>query len=217
MQNATMTAKQAWELIGGLGTPSKMPCFSWSISARKCLVGAKLRKIKNSICEGCYAFRGNYNFPVVVNAQEKRLDAAENNPQWVEAMVIAIQANNQTNYFRFFDSGDLQSTKMFSDICEIAKALPKIKFWLPTKEYGMVSEYVESGGVIPKNLNVRLSAYIVDGLLPTALAKRLGCTTSGVTVESKAVTCPSLKQGNKCLDCRRCWNRKVENVNYSKH
>ena len=216
MQMTIMTAKQAWELIGGLSTPSKMPCFSWSISARKCITGAKLRKIKNSVCEKCYAFRGNYNFNCVVSAQEKRLQAV-NHPQWVEAMVIAIKANNTTNYFRLMDSGDLQSVKMLSDICEIAKRLPKIKFWLPTKEYGIVSEYVENGGIIPKNLNVRLSAYMVDGALPSALAKRLGCTTSGVTEKAKEVTCPSSKQGNKCLDCRKCWNPNVANINYGKH
>lgn len=170
----TLTVKEAWELIGGLGTPSKMPCFSWSISARKCKTGATLRKVKNSVCEKCYAFRGNYNFNCVVNAQKKRLDAAENNPRWVEAMIVAIGGTNESNYFRFFDSGDLQSAKMLSDICKIAKALPKIKFWLPTKEYGFVAEYIKGGGVIPKNLNVRLSAYVIDGPLPTALAKRLG-------------------------------------------
>lgn len=210
-----MTFKQAWELIGGLGTPSKMPAYSWSISARKCLTGAKLRKVVGSVCHRCYAFRGNYNFHCVVDAQERRLNAI-GNPQWVEAMVIAIAGTNNSNYFRWFDSGDLQSVKMLENICEIARRLPKVKFWLPTKEYKIVSEYVQGGGVIPKNLNIRLSAYIVNGELPSELAKRLGCTTSGVVTDD-SVTCPSSKQGNKCLDCRKCWNRKVENVNYGKH
>ena len=210
----TLSFKQAWELIGGLGTPSKMPCYSWSISARKCKTGGKLRKVADSICEKCYAFRGNYNFRVVVNAQEKRLQATKN-PQWVEAMVIAIKGTNSNGYFRWFDSGDLQSVKMLSDICEIARRLPKVKFWLPTKEYKIVSDYVKGGGVIPDNLNVRLSAYIVDGELPIELAKRLNCTTSGVTEEKS--NCPSSNQGNKCLDCRKCWNKNVVNVNYQKH
>lgn len=213
----TLSFKEAWQLVGGLGTPSKMPCYSWSISARECKTGGKLQNVAGSICDKCYALRGNYNFPVVTSAQSRRLNAALNDPRWVEAMIVIIGGTNQSNYFRFFDAGDLQSVKMLSDICAIAQALPKIKFWLPTKEYGIVSSYLEDGGIIPKNLTVRLSAYMVDGDLPTLLAQKLKCVTSGVTTKEKEVNCPSSKQGGKCLDCRRCWNQKVENVNYKKH
>lgn len=212
-----LTPKQALAIIEGLGTPSKMPGYSWSISARKCKKGNKLREINNSVCASCYAFRGNYNFPVVVNAMERRLQAMKN-PQWVEAMVVAINYySRESGYFRFFDSGDLQDTKMFADICEIARQCPSIQFWLPTKEYGFVTDHLDSGGTIPSNLNVRLSAYIVDGPAPTALAKRLNLTTSTVTRDADKVTCPSNKQGNKCLDCRKCWDKNVSNITYHKH
>lgn len=213
----SLTFKQAWEIVGGLGTPSKMPGYSWSISARKCVTGGKLRKVANSICEKCYAFRGNYNFSVVTNAQERRLNAALNDPRWVDAMVVAIAGSNESNYMRFFDAGDIQNAKMFSDICEIARRLPKIKFWLPTKEYGIVSDYVKGGGTIPNNLTVRLSAYMVDGQPPIAVAASCGVQTSGVTTDETKVNCPSSYQGNKCLECRNCWDRNVANVNYLKH
>jgi hypothetical protein len=59
------------------------------------------------------------------------------------------------------------------------------------------------------------SAHKVNFAAPEKLAKRLGVQTSTVTTENGS--CPSSKQGNKCLDCRACWNRSVANVSYLKH
>jgi len=56
------------EQIGSLSSPSKMPCYSYSISARDCITGGKLVKLENSICHGCYALKGNYNFSNVKNS-----------------------------------------------------------------------------------------------------------------------------------------------------
>ena len=63
---------------------------------------------------------------------------------------------------------------------------------------------------IPKNLIIRLSGSKVDGKAPT-------CWPWTSTVTTKKATCPAPKQGGKCLDCRRCWDRKVKNVKYGKH
>ena len=94
-------------------------------------------------------------------------------------------------------------------------ALPIFKHWLPTREYGIVSDYIRDGGHIPENLTVRLSAYIVDGPAPVGAAKRLGVQTS--TVSTSNFDCPASKQGNKCLSCRACWDKSVPNVAYGKH
>ena len=51
------TLKQASEIIGGYTVTSKMPTISYSISAKDCITGSKLRKIKNSVCSDCYALR----------------------------------------------------------------------------------------------------------------------------------------------------------------
>ena len=49
-----MNTKEAWQLVGGLSKPSKMPGWSIGIPAKECKTGAKLRLIPNSVCEGCY-------------------------------------------------------------------------------------------------------------------------------------------------------------------
>lgn len=54
-----------------LGQTSKMPGFSFGLDAEKCNVGSKLRKIKGSTCEKCYAFRGRYPTPSVKKIEQQ--------------------------------------------------------------------------------------------------------------------------------------------------
>jgi hypothetical protein len=201
-------------LVGGLSEPSKMPCYGYSIPPSKCKTGAKLRKVKNSVCSICYAFRGHYQYQVVKLAQARRF-ASLTNPLWVKAMAFLINTLDSSGYFRWHDAGDLQSVKHFKRIVKVCELTPNTRHWLPTREYGMVRKYIEKGGKIPSNLCVRLSAYMIDGEPPTALARKLGVSTSGVSKES--FTCPASSQGNKCLLCRACWEPKHENVSYKRH
>lgn len=210
----SFTYDSAWTAVGGFSEPSKMPCYGWSISARRCNVGAKLVGVKDSVCAGCYALKGRYTFPNVQNALERRL-AASKKPEFVPAFIYLLKVLTPS-YFRLFDSGDLQDEKMLKDFVAIAEACPTVRFWLPTKEYGIVQSFVDAGGVIPSNLNIRLSGYMIDKEGPVSLAKRIGATISEV-VRGEDFTCPSSKQGNKCLDCRACWDKDTFTVKYHKH
>lgn len=204
----------AVEVTGGLSRTTKMPCSSWSISARMCRMGKILREnVDSSICANCYALKGFYFFGSVQDALSRRYGTWEN-PLWVESMVFLIQKENK-GFFRWFDSGDVQSLEMLEKMVEVAKKLKKTKFWLPTKEYSIVAQYVEKHGKFPSNLNVRISAYLIDGKPPTALAKRLGVTTS--TVVSSGATCIAPKQNGECGDCRKCWSKRAQNISYKKH
>ena len=55
-----MKIKDIESTVGTLSAPSKMPCFSFSIPAKLCITGQKLRDVKNSICSKCYALKGRY-------------------------------------------------------------------------------------------------------------------------------------------------------------
>lgn len=205
----------AWNAVGGLGQPSKMPCYSYGIPANKCIVGGRLRSVEASVCNKCYAFNGFYNYPNAKNALEKRY-LSLTDPNWVANMTLLIGRLESSGYFRWHDSGDLQSIDHFDKICQIARNLPNIKFWLPTKEVKIVSGYVNAKKKILSNLTVRLSAYMVDGPLPVALAKKLNVVSSGVS-STDNFTCPASKQNNYCLNCRFCWDKKVKTVIYRKH
>lgn len=208
-----MTLLQAIEKVGGFSKPSKMPCHSWSIPAKNCKMGSKLAKLKTSVCAKCYAMKGFYPTPNVVNALARRFNSLQNE-DWVEAMTIAISGTEGSGYFRWFDSGDIQSLAHLKQIAQIANNLPQIKFWLPTKEYRIVSDFLQ-GNKLPDNLTIRISGYMIDGPPPVALANRMGVVTS--TVSTTSPTCPAGNQGNKCLSCRACWDKNVQNVAYKKH
>ena len=40
-----MNITTALEIVGGLSSPSKMPCHGYSIPAQKCMTGSKLRNV----------------------------------------------------------------------------------------------------------------------------------------------------------------------------
>lgn len=205
-----MTLKEAREIAGTLSTPSKMPCHSYGLPAEECITGSKLVDVPNSVCNGCYALKGFYQTyaKTIKPAQYKRLEAIEH-PEWVQAMVTLIGATGN-KWFRWHDSGDLQSVEHLAKIVEIAEQLPKVKFWLPTREYKIVSLY---RGEIPSNLVIRLSAHKVDGL-PIATSLQ----TSTVHTETPiGFECRARYQSNECGSCRACWDPKVQNVSYHKH
>jgi hypothetical protein len=69
-------------------------------------------------------------------------------------------------HFRWHDSGDLQSLEHLRKIVAVARRLPGVKFWLPTREYQTVEAYRRGYGVMPANLVVRYSAIRIDGPAP---------------------------------------------------
>ena len=207
-----MTIKLAEDAVGSLSKPSKMPGFGYSTPAEDCITGSKLANVVNSICSFCYARKGRYVFRNVKQAMKKRLKALER-LDWVEKMVFMINKREKSGFFRWHDSGDIQGVWHLEKIAEVARRLPHIKFWLPTREYRVVREWMQFG-TKPDNLTIRLSAYMMDGK-PPVVAKTLGLPTSGVSNDS--FSCPAPSQGNECKDCRACWDNDVENINYKKH
>lgn len=215
---ATWKTSDLETYVGGLSKPSKMPGYAYSLPAKECKVGTKLREIKGSTCSGCYAMKGRYVFPNVQNALYRRLESITKE-FWTEAMIELITRKKQS-YFRWHDSGDLQSVEHFSRICDVASATPTVNHWLPTREYRIVSEYVENGGIIPSNLCVRFSAHMIGGNVPKFPRLQGLVTISTVSKDdsyNEAWNCPSRFQDNNCGDCRACWSNDVFHVDYHYH
>jgi hypothetical protein len=201
-----MNKDELKSITGGLSKPSKMPGFSYNLPATKCITGAKLVKIPGSVCSGCYALKGRYRFPNVKDAMQRRLDSI-NHPLWIQAMATSI-IETKTGFFRWHDSGDLQSLDHLKKIFEVCKLTPGIQHWLPTREASIIS--CIQADEVPKNLIIRLSAHKVDGKASTFWP-----WTSTVVTSEK--TCPAAEQDNKCKDCRACWDRTIPNIAYGKH
>lgn len=226
------TLREARAIAGSIGFPSKMPGTSYGLPAQACQTGSKLALIEGSTCASCYALRGNYIYPSVKKAQAQRL-AGIVSDLWVAAMVLSLQAAHRygkrfakprkrgkrrnkrlPRYHRWHDSGDLQSVEHFAKICEVARLTPWLRHWLPTREARFVVAYQRAGGIIPSNLLVRLSATMIDHTAPRALPQTSTVHDATAGIGHK---CPAPTQGNKCGDCRACWNADVANVTYHLH
>ena len=199
-----MNTKEAWQLVGGLSKPSKMPGWAIGIPAKECKTGKKLRQIKNSVCEGCYALKGCYVFKVVQEAQYKRLEAIQH-PDWVLAMATLINSK-KPDVFRWHDSGDVQDVDHLEKIFEVCRLTPSKRHWMPTRE-AWIKDHMHKA---PANLVVRFSSPMVD----QGPVKSWANTS---TVSTKSRSCPAPDNNNECGDCRACWDPLVKNIEYGKH
>jgi len=199
-----MNTKEAWQLVGGLSKPSKMPGWSIGIPAKECKTGKKLRQIKNSVCEGCYALKGCYVFKVVQEAQYKRLEAIQH-PDWVLAMATLINSK-KPDVFRWHDSGDVQDVDHLEKIFEVCKLTPSKRHWMPTRE-AWIKDHMHKA---PANLVVRFSSPMID----QGPVKSWANTS---TVSTKSRSCPAPDNNNECGSCRACWDPLVKNIEYGKH
>ncbi len=204
------TKKQAHSITGGLSDPSKLPCKAWGISAWKCQTGQKLAKIDGTPCAQCYAMQGSYTmYPAIPIAHANRL-AAIDSPYWIPAMVKLI---GNDPFFRWFDSGDIQSIAHLEKICVVAVLTPGCMHWLPTQERAYVKA---CGDIIPHNLVVRISQTLVDKV-PAKGSKLSSMVSTGGALPAHVKDCPSRFQNNECKDCRACWNPEIESVAYHSH
>jgi len=212
--------KDAEYAVGGLSAPSKMPSYAWSISAKRCNIGSRLAKIEGSVCNKCYALKGRYMFGNTQRALERRYNRwADDRDKWTNAMIYIMHNKKHikdTGYFRWFDSGDIQGEAMLSDINTIAWSSPHIRFWLPTKEYKLVKEYRQNNDIAP-NLTIRVSNPHVNSNTLKGHVHISSVYSKDMLKESDGYICPSSTQGNKCGECRACWNDKVPEVSYVAH
>jgi hypothetical protein len=213
------TIKSLEQTIGTLSAPSKMPCFSFSIPASECKVGSRLRKIEKSTCAKCYAHKGFYGFPSTRKSLANRFDKLNtcDFDLWVASMTQLILKKEKSGFFRWHDSGDVQTVEHLERIVQVAKNLPQISFWIPTREFKICKEYIDKNGKFPENLTVRLSSWFRESAPSKKFADSVGAVSSTVGYKESAHECPAGSQGNKCLDCRACWDKSIPNVDYPLH
>jgi hypothetical protein len=209
-----------------LSYPSKMPGATFALPASRCKMGGILRHIKGSVCERCYAADtveharlrcdavhdgkwriGNYLMTGVKRVRARN-HASIYQPGWVAACVRAI---GKTRFFRWHDSGDVQSQRHLRNIVSVARQTPETRHWMPTKESGILKRFVANGGSIPDNMVIRVSAAMVGGAPPSFWP-----TTSTVGA-SIGKACRAYTRDGRCGRCRACWDSSVDNVDYPEH
>ena len=112
MSKNTPTLKATWEKVGGLSKPSKMPGYGYSISAKKCHVGSRLRKIENSVCSTCYALKGRYVFDNVKKAHANRFRAMKRKEHMKKyARNYAVMDQMMANLDRQIEAGKVVESR----------------------------------------------------------------------------------------------------------
>ncbi len=199
-----MLKKEAKQITGGLSAPNKMPGPSVNLPAWNCITGLKLQAVKGSVCAGCYAMKGRYRFSNVREAMDRRLKALKD-PRWVDAMVTLISGEP---WFRWHDSGDIQSIEHLKNIFEVCKRTPGTRHWMPTREVKFLK--LMDPDAVPENLIIRISSHMID----QGPVKHWPWTS---TVVTSGKTCPAAEQGNQCKSWRACWDRSVKDIADPKH
>ena len=209
-----MLKKEAREVVGGLSVPSKMPCYGWSTPASRCITGSKLRDVPGSTCSSCYALKGCYVFPVVKDALKRRyqilqrvLSDGDARAEFVQAFTVLMDGQE---YFRWHDSGDIQSDGHLELLVDIANACPDTTFWLPTREYSIVNTFL---GVVPSNLVIRVSSHMVDH---GPVVSKFKTSTVHSNGHYSGLECGAYKRGGECGTCRLCWSSD-KNISYKVH
>lgn len=203
-----------------LSKPSKMPCLTWSLEARKTCPGSvdPITKKSIAVCDGCYASYGFYKMPDPIRIRvTNRRDWLRK--EWVNEMIEAIMAQKPDaegkRYFRWFDSGDVYHPHLAEKIYEVMKGTPKVKHWLPTRSYKVpkIRETLEKMKLL-RNVMVRYSSDSVNG----EYESHHGSTViPDHDFKIKAKKCDAYERDGKCGDCRACWSKSVKRVAYVAH
>jgi len=140
-------------------------------------------RLEETICETCYATGGNYASPHVQGGEIIRYYwCRQVDPgTFVETLVRAIQAERfpaenlidpltgrPVLPFRVHSSGDFFSHEYARSWLEVARRVPEVRFWAPTRTWaaGGWPAFWESAD-IPPNFTIRPSAYHTDDPSPS--------------------------------------------------
>jgi hypothetical protein len=216
---------------GTIGTRNrKMPGTAYALPPSKCIVGAKLALIPDSICNGCYAADTERRWSSARKGWGANFDKAAEwiarDPEtWAGAIAFQIRWHLKRlgeDCHRWFDAGDLQSVEMLRAIVLVCEQTPGIKHWLPTREAKIVADWRAAGGTEPANLVIRISSTMV-GDKPrnaphTSTVHREGEQAHGHACPAYSAEHRALNDGDMfCGPCRACWSRDVANVSYPFH
>lgn len=84
-------------------------------------------------CEGCYATKGNYNFPSVVKSLLIKTWLVRHDMDFVKRAIMAQIESENIKMLRIHASGDFFSIAYVAMWAEIVKAFPACLFWTYTK------------------------------------------------------------------------------------
>lgn len=169
--------------------------------------------------KGCYARKGNWLFPNVVNSLQQNLNEFNENPTKFFNDIIEWLNNDDVTFkfFRWFSSGDIVNQTFLNGMVKVAKKCKNTKFLCFTKKFELVNEYLNAYE-LPKNLKIVLSAWDKDFKVDNP--HNLPMTYVYFKDASRNAEIPEFAipcQGT-CQKCKACWNlKKGQSVYFHQH
>jgi len=190
-----------------LSKTSKMPCKSFALPAgKKTCIGMidTDGKIK-AVCSKCYGLKGSYSWRTAKALREHNLNETLNNLEGFKVDMIKLLTKEKSDYFRWFDSGDVYDNDLLFAIYEICKNTPIIDHWIPTKARELLDQDLWAKLESLNNVTIRYSSPSINGYYQSIHGSTV--IQKGQEVdETKVFKCPVVNERKKCDDCRACWN-----------
>jgi hypothetical protein len=212
-------------------------------------VDPETEKPYDHICSICYAGKGRYKIGMYIHiGQEahriwvRRLVEPPGGPAlFADEMTKAIALLNSLSdvsvakvcdplYFRIHDSGDCWTPGYLMGWIEVARRMPDLRFWMPTRTWIFPAMRHIISGDVPRNLVIRPSALFVNSpppMLPgcsagSMCAKGRQIDSGVVTLPGGVYDCPayageSIHHTCAAKNCRVCWEEPTVPVNYREH
>ena len=186
-----------------------MPCKSFALPAgKKTCIGMidDNGKIKD-VCKKCYAMKGSYSWRSAKALREHNLETLNNNLESFKIDMVKLLNKEKSEYFRWFDSGDIYDNDLLFAIYEICKNTPSINHWIPTKARELLDQDLWAKLENLDNVTIRYSSPSINGYYQSIHGSTV--IQKGQEVdETKIFKCPVglVDERKKCDDCRACWN-----------
>lgn len=103
----------------------------------------------------CYAVKVARLYRSARDSYTRNLEILKEDPgaYWLQVKAAATVSR----FFRYHVSGDIPNPEYFAQMVKLAGELPGTTFLAFTKQYSIVNEYLNAGGVVPSNLIIILS------------------------------------------------------------
>ena len=163
----------------------------------------------------CYSKKNENQYSNTAKAYARNLAILKSDPAsyWLQVKAAAMV----TRYFRFHVGGDIPDAAYFAQMVQLAHDLPCTNFLAFTKQYQIVNDYLNAGGVIPSNLQV-----IFSNWRAWKCENPHGLPMCEVIFRGDSVPDDWKKCGGCCFDCAcagvGCWQLKHgETIAIKKH
>jgi hypothetical protein len=103
----------------------------------------------------CYAVKVARLYKSARDSYARNLEILKEdaNAYWLQVKAAAIVSR----FFRYHVSGDIPNPEYFAQMVKLAEELPGTTFLAFTKQYKIVNDFTNAGGVIPSNLIIIFS------------------------------------------------------------